>query len=173
MTDYIEELQAALREAAAREYPALELTGQAASADPHGRRFERLHRREMVARPVKPPRARRRRRTVLRTAALACVVAAAAFVAVNVASTGNNSAVAPAQAQTILKHVRAALVFPPHAIYEEETVSTVTARDGATHTSGSHEWLSTSPPYKRPDHRERERQGPMGAGVRQQTVEPV
>jgi hypothetical protein len=78
---------------------------------------------------------------------LACVVAAAVFVVANIASTGNHSAVSQAQAKTILRHVRAALAFPPHAIYEEQTVGTVTARGGATHTSESHEWLSTSPPY--------------------------
>ncbi|MFZ1993594.1 MAG: hypothetical protein WAU75_05745 [Solirubrobacteraceae bacterium] len=94
-----------------------------------------------------PRRADRRRRTALRTAALACLVAATVFVVANVASTGNNSAVSPAQAQTILRHVRDALAWPPHAVYEEETVTTATARDAATHTSGWHEWLSTSPPY--------------------------
>jgi hypothetical protein len=94
-----------------------------------------------------PRRALRRRRTALRAAMLVGAFAAAVFVIANVASTGNDSTVSPAQAQTILRHVRAALVFPPHAIYEEETVNTVTARDGATHTSGWHEWLSTSPPY--------------------------
>jgi hypothetical protein len=52
-----------------------------------------------------------------------------------------------AQAQAILRHVRAALVFPPHAIYEEERIGTVTARDGARFTSEDHEWLSTSFPY--------------------------
>jgi hypothetical protein len=83
----------------------------------------------------------------LRIVVLACAIAAAVFVVANVASTGNHSAVPQAQAQTILRHVRAALVFPPHAIYEEESVNTVTARDGATHTEGFHEWLPTSPPY--------------------------
>jgi hypothetical protein len=98
-------------------------------------------------RPPAPRRPGRRRRSALRTAVLAVAIAATVFVLANVASTGNGTAVSPAQAQTILRHVRAALVFPPHAIYEEETVKTVTARDGATHTSGWHEWLSTSPPY--------------------------
>jgi hypothetical protein len=90
---------------------------------------------------------RRRRRTALRIAVLAVAVAAAVFVVTNVASTGNGSAVPPAQAQTILRHVRAALLFPPHAIYEEQTIGTVTARDGARFSSEDHEWLSTSPPY--------------------------
>jgi hypothetical protein len=98
-------------------------------------------------RPPAPRHARRRRRTALRIAVLAGAVAAAVFVVANVTSTENGSTVSPAQAQTILRHVRAALVFPPHAIYEEETVGTVTARDSATHSSGWHEWLSTSPPY--------------------------
>jgi hypothetical protein len=95
----------------------------------------------------RPRRAPSRRRTGLRTAVLAVAVAAAMVVVANVASTGNNSAISPAQARTILRHVRDALAWPPHAIYEEESVKTVTARDGATHTSGYHEWLSTSPPY--------------------------
>jgi hypothetical protein len=98
-------------------------------------------------RPPAPRRARRWRRSALRSVVLAGAVAAAVFVVANVASTGNGSAVPPAQAQTILRHVRAALVFPPHAIYEEETIGTVTARDGARFTSGWQEWLSTSPPY--------------------------
>jgi hypothetical protein len=88
----------------------------------------------------------RRRRTAVRTAVLAVAIAATVFVVANVASTGNGSGISPAQAQ-ILRHVRDALAWPPHAIYEEETVKTVTARDGVTHTSGWHEWLSTSPPY--------------------------
>jgi hypothetical protein len=93
-----------------------------------------------------PRRARRRRRSSLRIAVLAVAVAAAVFVVANVASTGNGTGVSPAQAQ-ILRHVRDALAWPPHAIYEEEIVTTHTERDGATHTSGRHEWLSTSPPY--------------------------
>jgi hypothetical protein len=147
MTDYIQDLREALRQAAAREYPTLDLTHQHAPTDARGRRFQRLERRELIHRPPEAPRVRRRRRAALRIAALACAVAAAVFVVANIASTGNRSAVPQAQAQTILRHVRAALVFPPHAIYEEETVNKVTARDGRTHTSGWHEWLSTSPPY--------------------------
>ena len=77
---------------------------------------------------------------------LAVVVAAAVFVVANVASTGNGSAVSPAQAQ-ILRHVRDALAWPPHAVYEEDSVTTNTRRDGATHTVEYHEWLSTSRPY--------------------------
>lgn len=87
-----------------------------------------------------------RRRTALRTALLAVAVAAAVFAVANVASTGNGSGVSLAQAQ-ILKRVRDALAWPPHAIYEEDTVTTNTERDGATHTVEYHEWLSTSPPY--------------------------
>lgn len=94
-----------------------------------------------------PRRARRRRRTALRTAVLAGVVAATVwFVVANVALTGNGSGVSPAQAQ-ILRHVRDALAWPPHAIYEEDSVTTNTRRDGATHTVEYHEWLSTRPPY--------------------------
>ncbi|MGH2888566.1 MAG: hypothetical protein ACRDL8_05155 [Solirubrobacteraceae bacterium] len=99
-------------------------------------------------RPPTPRHAQRAwHRSPLRIAVLVGMVAAAVFVGANVGSTGNDSAVSPAQAQTILRHLRDALVWPAHAIYEEETVTTVRARDGATHTSGWHEWLSTSPPY--------------------------
>jgi hypothetical protein len=94
-----------------------------------------------------PRRAHRRRRTAVRTAVLAGAVAATVFVVANVASTGNGSGVSPAQAQTILRHVRDALAWPPHAIYEEDSVTTNTERDGATHAVEYHEWLSTSPPY--------------------------
>lgn len=98
--------------------------------------------------PPAPRRAPRRRRTALRVAVLAVAVLAAVFVAVNVTSTGNGSdALSRAQAQTILRHVRAALVFPPHAIYEEDAVTTVTARDGARFTTRTQQWVSTSPPY--------------------------
>jgi hypothetical protein len=98
-------------------------------------------------RPPAPRRARRPRRPALRVAVLVGAVAAVVFVAVNVTSAGNGSdAVSLAQAQ-ILRHVRDALVWPAHAIYEEENVSTSTARDGATHTVEYHEWLSTSRPY--------------------------
>jgi hypothetical protein len=93
-----------------------------------------------------PRRAPRRRRTALRTAVLAGAVAATVFVVANVASTGNGSAVPPAQAQ-ILTHIRDALAWPPHAVYEEDSVTTNTRRDGATHTVEYHEWLSTRPPY--------------------------
>ena len=70
---------------------------------------------------------------VLRTAVLAGVVAATVFVVANVASTGNGSAVSPAQAQ-ILRHVRDALAWPPHGVYEEDNVTTNTRPDGTTHT---------------------------------------
>jgi hypothetical protein len=98
-------------------------------------------------RVLAPRRARRRRSSALRIAVLAGVVAAAVFAVANVASTGNRSAVSSAQAQTILRHVRAALVFPPHAIYEEDDVGSVTARDGARFITRTQEWVSTSPPY--------------------------
>jgi hypothetical protein len=105
----------------------------------------------MLAPELTPPPARgrggRRRRSALRGAVLAVAVAAAAFIAVNVASTGNGSGISKAQAQIILRHVRDALAWPPHAIYEEDSVSTNRERDGATHTVEYHEWLSTSPPY--------------------------
>ena len=94
-----------------------------------------------------PRRARRRRRTALRIVVLTGAVAAAAFVVANVASTGNGSAVSPAQAKTMIRRARAALVLPPGAILEEDAVTAVTAAGGATSTSEFHEWLSTSPPY--------------------------
>lgn len=94
-----------------------------------------------------PRRPSSRRRQLLRTASLAGALAVAVFVGSNVASTGNDPGVSPAQARTILRHVDAALVFPPHGIYEEESVTTAPAGNGARHTSGWHEWLSTSPPY--------------------------
>ncbi|HEX3804787.1 MAG TPA: hypothetical protein VHV75_18325 [Solirubrobacteraceae bacterium] len=97
-----------------------------------------------LERPPAPRRARRR--SALRIVVLAGVVAAAVFVVANVTSTGNGSAVSPAQAQ-ILRHVRDALVWPAHAIYEEQDIGTVTARDGARFTSEDHEWIGTSPPY--------------------------
>jgi len=97
--------------------------------------------------PPAPRSARRRRRTALRIAVLAVAVVAAVFVAVNVTSTGNGSdAVSPAQAQ-ILRHVRDALVWPAHAIYEEDVVSTDTRPNGTTHTVEYHKWMSTSPPW--------------------------
>ena len=91
------------------------------------------------------PRGARRRRSALRVAVLAGVVAAVVFAVANVASTGNGSAVSSAQAKTILRHVRAALVFPPHAIYEEDDVGSVTARDGARFTTRTQQWVSNSP----------------------------
>ncbi|MEO9118358.1 MAG: hypothetical protein ABI355_04510 [Solirubrobacteraceae bacterium] len=87
-----------------------------------------------------------RRRRALRTVVLAVAVAATVFVVANVASTGSGSAISPAQAM-ILRHVRDALAWPPHTIYEEDSVTTSTRRNGATHTVEYHEWLSTSPPY--------------------------
>ena len=97
-----------------------------------------------------PPRGQacRRRRSAFRAAALAVVAAAVAVVVVNFAANGNGgSGVAPAQARTILRHVRDALAWPPHAIYEERSVTTNGRPDGVRHTVEYHEWLSTSPPY--------------------------
>jgi hypothetical protein len=99
-------------------------------------------------RPHAPRRARRRSRPTLRIAVIAGAVAAATFVVANVASTGGGSAVSPAQAKTLIRHARAALVYPPGAIVEEDTASTVTATDGSTsNTSEVHQWWTTSPPY--------------------------
>ena len=52
----------------------------------------------------------------------------------------------PAQAQ-ILRHVRDALAWPPHGVYEEDNVTTNTGPDGTTHTVEYHKWVATSPPY--------------------------
>jgi hypothetical protein len=98
-------------------------------------------------RPLAPGGASRRRRRALRVAVLAGAVVAAGFAVANVASTGNGAAVSPAQARTIIKRARAALVLPPGAILEEDDVTRVTARDGSTFTSEAHQWTSTSPPY--------------------------
>jgi hypothetical protein len=92
-------------------------------------------------------RSGRRRHSALRIAVLVAVVAGAAFVVANVASTGHGSAVSPAQAKTLIRHARAALVLPSGAILEEDAVTTLTARDGSTSTSEVHEWLSTNPPF--------------------------
>ena len=95
-------------------------------------------------RPPAPWRPRRRRRTALRIAVLAGAVAAAMFMGVNVTGAGNGSdTVSPAQAE-ILRHIRDALVWPPHAIYEEDAVTTVA---GSTHIVEYHQWLSTTRPY--------------------------
>jgi hypothetical protein len=100
---------------------------------------------ELDRRPGSPHDGSPRRRR-LRIAALGAAIAGAVFVAA-VASTENDAGVSPARAQTILTHVRDVLVWPPHAIYEEDSVTTFTAHDGATHTVEYHEWLSTSRPY--------------------------
>ena len=98
-------------------------------------------------RPLEPRRGRRWRRRTRRIAVLAGAVVAAGFVVANVASTGSDSAVSQAQAKTMIKRARAALEWPPGAILEENAVTTVTARDGSTLTSETHQWTSTSPPY--------------------------
>ena len=89
----------------------------------------------------------RRRRSAMRIAVLAGAAAAATFVVANVASTGNGSAVSPAQAKTLIRHALAALDYPPNAIVEEDYVTTDTASDGSITTSEVHNWLSTSAPY--------------------------
>jgi hypothetical protein len=144
MTDYVHDLQTALRQAAAREYPHTQPAPSQATGQRRRGGAARSHRRAMA---VGLRYARRRHRRAVRLAAVGLAVAAFAFVVANVASNGGRSVVAPAQAQIILRHVRAALRFPPHAIYEEKTVSTVTARDGTRLRTGWQEWLSTSPPY--------------------------
>jgi hypothetical protein len=99
-------------------------------------------------RPPAPRRARLRHRSALRIAALAGVVAVATFVVANVASTGSGSAVSPAQAKAMIRDARAALLYPPGAVVEEDTVSRVTASNGpATNTSEVHQWWTSSPPY--------------------------
>jgi hypothetical protein len=78
---------------------------------------------------------------------LAGALAAAGFVLANVVSTGHGSAVSAAQAKTMIKRARAALLYPAGAILEEDAMTTLTAPDGTTSTSEAHQWLSTSPPY--------------------------
>jgi hypothetical protein len=92
-------------------------------------------------------RSRQRRPRALRVAALAVAVVAVGFAAANLASTGNDSAVSPAQAKELIKHASAALIYPPNAILEEDITSTVTGPDGTNMTSEVHQWLSTSPPF--------------------------
>lgn len=103
--------------------------------------------RQLASKLDRAPMSKRRPRPALRFALLAGAVATVVFVLANVIPTEHGSTLSPAQAQTILKHIHETLAWPPHAIYEEENVTTVTPRDGATHISGWHEWLSTSPPY--------------------------
>lgn len=100
-----------------------------------------------LAQPPSPRRVRRHRLPWLRTAVLVGVVAAAVFVAANVASTGDGSAVSAAQAKTMIRHARSALLFPSGAILEEDSVSTLTLPDGSSSTFEAHQWLSTGPPY--------------------------
>ena len=100
-----------------------------------------------IDQPTASSQARPHRRSGLRVVALAVVLVAAVFVVANLAPTATNPAVPPAQARTLLRHIHDALAWPRHAIYEELTVGTTTARNGATFSSGWHEWLSTSPPY--------------------------
>jgi hypothetical protein len=48
----------------------------------------------------------------------------------------------------MIRDARAALLYPPGAVVEEDTVSTVTASDGtASNTSEVHQWWTSSPPY--------------------------
>lgn len=132
MTNYIDDLQDALKEAAALEYPAADSS----------RTIGRDRRRS--------PRAKHAgRRATWRVAVLAGVIAAAVFVVANVALSGNHSVVQSAQAKTILRRIRAATVLPAHALYEEQWTTTITARDGATATWRYTNWDSTSPPYNR------------------------
>lgn len=98
-------------------------------------------------RAFQPRRAWKPRHARLRVAVLAFAVGAAVFVTANIAWTGTDSGVPSAQARQILTHARDALVWPSDAIYEEDDITTVTASTGATFSSESHEWLSTSPPY--------------------------
>lgn len=69
------------------------------------------------------------------------------FVVANVASVGQGPAVMPAQARTLIKHARTALLYPSGAILEQDVMTTVTAPGRRTSASEVHEWLSTSPPF--------------------------
>ena len=84
-----------------------------------------------------------------------------------------SDAVSRAQAQTILRHVRAALVFPPRAIYEEDAVTTVTARDGARFTYQGSAVGEYQPSVQPAARQVLEPQGSVGAGVCQRPARPL
>lgn len=90
---------------------------------------------------------RRRRRAAVRLVALAAAVGATAFAVENVLPSGTDSAVLTAQAEAMIVHARAALIDPPGAIVEEDSVTTFTAADGTTSISEVHQWTSTTAPY--------------------------
>lgn len=98
MTNYIHDLQTALREAAAREYPGTQPATPGASTQGRRPRMARPRRRNLA---VEFRDAHRRHRRAVRLAAVGVAVAAVAFVVANLASTGSRSVVAPAQAQII------------------------------------------------------------------------
>ena len=118
----------------------------AAANDPHLDADSALRRLNVALEPIRASRPRRRR-SAARAAVVVVAVAAIAFAIFNVASTKTGSGVAPAEARVILRHVRDALRWPAHAIYEEESVTTDTRPNGTRHTVEYHEWLSTRPPY--------------------------
>jgi hypothetical protein len=90
---------------------------------------------------------RRRRRAAVRLVLVAVALGAAAFALGNVLPSSTGSAIPTAQAEAIILHARAALVDPPGAIVEEDSVTTFTASDGTTSTSEVHQWISTTAPY--------------------------
>jgi|SRR5579862_777941 len=89
----------------------------------------------------------RPRRAAVRLVVLAVAVGTTAFAVANVLPSGTGSAVPTAQAEAMIVRARAALIDPPGAIVEEDSVTTFTAGDGTTSTSEVHQWTSTTAPY--------------------------
>jgi hypothetical protein len=102
--------------------------------------------------PLLTARSRRRPRRlkrVPRAVLVACGAAGAAFLAVNLINTGSGRlAVSPARAAMIVKAARAALLYPPGTVLEQEAVSRDGKADGSTVTSDFHFWVSATPPYE-------------------------
>jgi len=97
--------------------------------------------------PTRPQPKRRRRRAAVRLVLLAVAVGTTAFAVTNVLPSGTDSAVPTAQAEAMIVRARTALIDPPGAIVEEDSVTTFTAADGTTSTSEVHQWTSTTAPY--------------------------
>jgi hypothetical protein len=97
--------------------------------------------------PTRPLPKRRRRRGAVRLVLLAVASGTAAFAVANVLPSGTDSAVPTAQAEAMIVRARTALIDPPGAIVEEDSVTTFTAADDTTSTSEVHQWTSTTAPY--------------------------
>jgi hypothetical protein len=97
--------------------------------------------------PTPPQPRRHRRRAAVRLVLLAVAVGTTAFGVANVFPSGTDSAVPTAQAEAMIVRARAALIEPPGAIVEEDSLTTFTAADGTTSTTEVHQWTSTTAPY--------------------------